>query len=53
MSYEAIVWPTGHILGSALVEMEAGRKLLVFSGDLGRSDPKLAVAKQLERVELS
>ncbi|MDZ7847876.1 MAG: MBL fold metallo-hydrolase [Owenweeksia sp.] len=29
----------GHIPGSAMVEMHAGKKLLVFSGDVGRLSP--------------
>ncbi len=32
---------SGHILGSAFVELEAGGKLLAFSGDLGRGTPIL------------
>ncbi len=32
--------PAGHILGASIVELEADRKRVVFSGDLGRySDP--------------
>ena len=32
---------SGHILGSAMVELKVGSKRLVFSGDIGRSDPML------------
>jgi metallo-beta-lactamase family protein len=31
----------GHILGSAIIEVKAGDKTLVFSGDIGRKDPML------------
>ena len=31
-------WIAGHILGAAIVEVDAGGKRLVFSGDLGRLD---------------
>lgn len=31
----------GHILGAAIVELEAGEKKLVFSGDLGRFDSEI------------
>jgi metallo-beta-lactamase family protein len=31
----------GHILGSAFVELVAGKKKIVFSGDIGRSKPML------------
>lgn len=40
---------SGHILGSALVELEADGKLLVFSGDLGRNEPILL--KKREEIE--
>ncbi|WMJ75078.1 MBL fold metallo-hydrolase [Cytophagaceae bacterium ABcell3] len=30
---------SGHIIGSALIEMQVGGKKLVFSGDLGRKSP--------------
>lgn len=33
--------PSGHILGSTFIELEAGGKRVVFSGDLGRSNPVL------------
>lgn len=33
--------PAGHILGSAVVRLEAGRRSLVFSGDLGRQSDEL------------
>lgn len=33
----------GHILGSALVDVQAGGIRLVFSGDLGRDDPELLI----------
>lgn len=43
---------SGHILGSALVEMETGGKLLVFSGDLGRSAPILLKKRaEIERAD--
>lgn len=31
----------GHILGSSLIELKAGNKTLLFSGDLGRAHPLL------------
>lgn len=31
----------GHILGSAFVELQAGEKRFLFSGDMGRTDPLL------------
>lgn len=33
--------PSGHILGSAFIELSAGGKTIVFSGDLGRKNPFL------------
>ena len=30
--------PAGHILGAAIIELEAGGRKIVFSGDLGRSN---------------
>lgn len=32
---------SGHILGSAIIEMNAGDKKIIFSGDLGRQKPLL------------
>ncbi len=36
--------PSGHILGSAFIELEIGKRRIVFSGDLGRSKPLLLPA---------
>ncbi len=33
--------PSGHILGSAIIELETSGKKFVFSGDLGRENPLL------------
>ncbi|MCM0606281.1 MAG: MBL fold metallo-hydrolase [Xanthomonadaceae bacterium] len=41
--------PSGHILGSTFIELEIEKKLLVFSGDLGRERPLLY--PQAERIE--
>ncbi|HEV8474192.1 MAG TPA: MBL fold metallo-hydrolase [Methylomirabilota bacterium] len=35
---ETILRPSGHILGASIVQMEAGGRRLVYSGDLGRYD---------------
>lgn len=43
---------SGHILGSALVELETEGRLLVFSGDLGRNEPILLKKKaEMERAD--
>ncbi len=43
----------GHILGSAMIEMEVGEKTIVFSGDLGTSEPLLLTPpKHLKRANL-
>jgi len=36
----------GHILGSAMVELKAGTKTFLFSGDIGRKDPMLLYPPQ-------
>ncbi|MDX1350727.1 MAG: MBL fold metallo-hydrolase [Putridiphycobacter sp.] len=42
----------GHILGSAIVEMKADEKIIVFSGDIGRRDPMLLYPpKKLEKAD--
>lgn len=42
----------GHILGAAIVEVEAGPKRLVFSGDLGRLDsPVMQAPTQIEHAD--
>lgn len=42
----------GHILGSAMVEFKAAEKIMVFSGDIGRSDPMLLYPpKKLEHAD--
>lgn len=38
--------PAGHILGSSTVEVDAGGRTVVFSGDLGRDDHPLLVAPE-------
>ncbi|MCO6055344.1 MBL fold metallo-hydrolase [Pseudomonas sp. MOB-449] len=38
--------PAGHILGAAMVELEAGGRRMLFSGDLGRPDDPLMVAPE-------
>ncbi len=35
---DAVLRPSGHILGAAIVEVAAGGRRLVYSGDLGRYD---------------
>jgi metallo-beta-lactamase family protein len=35
------LWPAGHILGAASVEIRHGQRTLLFSGDLGRDDDLL------------
>jgi metallo-beta-lactamase family protein len=39
----------GHILGSTIVEMDIGKKRLVFSGDLGR--PDTPILRDPQRVD--
>ena len=42
----------GHILGAAILEIEAGPKRLVFSGDLGRLDsPVMQAPTQMQRAD--
>ncbi|MCB9224474.1 MAG: MBL fold metallo-hydrolase [Crocinitomicaceae bacterium] len=42
----------GHILGSALVEVKAAEKTLLFSGDIGRKDPMLLYPpKRIEQAD--
>ena len=42
----------GHILGSAVAEINAGGKTLIFSGDLGRKDPMLLYPpKKIEHAD--
>ncbi|MBS1960611.1 MAG: MBL fold metallo-hydrolase [Bdellovibrionales bacterium] len=44
--------PSGHILGSTFVEIEAGGKRVVFSGDVGRKHPTLYDSPvRLERAD--
>jgi metallo-beta-lactamase family protein len=38
---QAVLRPAGHLLGAASVTLRKGRRTLVFSGDLGRSDDLL------------
>ncbi|BAN49840.1 MBL fold metallo-hydrolase [Metapseudomonas resinovorans] len=38
--------PAGHILGAAMVELMAGGRRILFSGDLGRPDDPLMVAPE-------
>ena len=43
----------GHILGATFIEIETGKKRLVFSGDIGRrSDPLLHEPKRPERADI-
>lgn len=43
----------GHILGATFIEIEAGKKRLVFSGDIGRkSDPLLLEPKKPGRADI-
>jgi metallo-beta-lactamase family protein len=45
--------PSGHILGAAFVEIDAGGKLFVFSGDVGRAAPILYdPPSKLERADV-
>ena len=39
--FRARLTPSGHILGSGLVRLEAGGKSLLFSGDLGRPNDRI------------
>jgi len=43
---------SGHIIGSAIVEVKADEKTIVFSGDIGRKDPLLMYPpKKIERAD--
>lgn len=37
---------SGHILGSAMIELKIGGKILLFSGDIGRKEPLLLHPKE-------
>ncbi len=42
----------GHIIGSAIVEVKADSKTIVFSGDIGRKDPMLMYPpKKIEKAD--
>lgn len=40
----ASLWPAGHMLGSAFVQIEDDRRSILFSGDIGRPDDLLLAA---------
>ena len=45
----ASLQPAGHIVGSAIVELRAGGRSIVFTGDLGRPNDPLLVAPEAPR----
>lgn len=50
--FEATFWNAGHILGSAIVELRAEGKKIVFSGDLGNSPaPIIGPTERLEAAD--
>ena len=47
-----VMHPAGHIVGSALVEIRANRRVILFTGDVGRpNDPLLIAPEPPQRVD--